>query len=374
MSEDASEYFSTSYLEARKRFLEAAKATNASIVSYGHTGLTGVEGEELSVDVATVGDPRARQALVLMSGTHGIEGYCGSAIQTGFMRSGSIARTRHIKCVLVHGINPFGFSHQRRVNEDNIDLNRNFVDFDKPPHNEAYPKIAKLLHRMPTLLTRAALVAYMVRYGFRALQDAVTRGQYSYPEGLFYGGQAPSWSHVTWSAILSQLLLGTQNAIFIDYHTGLGKYGVGQILCPVDPRREVGRTVRRTLIEIFGDEVKFLQECDPKSSMNPGNREAVATAPSGDILNFTMNSRDDGCFSGIFLEFGTLGPFAVLEALMADNAARQSLPNPLDMFGAKSRLRCAFFPDDRAWRSAVWARAREVTSRAAAALDARANA
>jgi hypothetical protein len=368
MNGNASEYFSNSYLEARRRFLEAAKSINAGIASYEHPNpnLKGVNGEELSVDVATVGNSNTRHALVLMSGTHGVEGYCGSAIQTGLMRSRAIPKAPHIKVVLVHGLNPFGFSHHRRVNEDNVDLNRNFVvDFKKPPHNDSYPKIASLLQRRPTLLTRAALIAYIVRYGFRSLQDAVTRGQYCYSEGLFFGGRAPSWSRVTWSTILAQRLRGSQNAIFIDYHTGLGKYGTGQILCPADPYSNAGQIARRTAFKIFGNEVKFLQT---EASTQPGNREAVATPPSGDILKFTIDSRNDGSFSGIFLEFGTLGPFAVLEALMAENAARQPPQNPLAILNAQARLRRAFCPDDRTWQNAVWTRALEVTSRATLSL------
>jgi Protein of unknown function (DUF2817) len=371
MKEDASEYFSTSYSEARRLFLEAAEASSAAITSYKHP-LLGVQGEELFVDVATAGSRDAPSALVLMSGTHGIEGYCGSAIQTGYLRSRAIEKTPHIKIVLVHALNPFGFSHVRRVNEENIDLNRNFVDFNNPPHNESYAKLAKLLHRKPTPLTRAVLIAYIVRYGFRTIQDGVTRGQYGYPEGLFFGGHAPSWSHVTWSTILAKHLHDTQDAVFIDYHTGLGKYGVGQILCSADPHSESGKIARREAFEIFGDKVKFVQVGNAKLATKVGNPEAVATPPSGDILNFTIESKKDSRFSGVFLEFGTLGRFAVLEALMAENRMVQ-LPNPDDTLRAKARLRRAFCPDDRRWQSAVWAQAREVTLRAAAALNARAS-
>ena len=44
--------------------------------------------------------------------------------------------------VLVHANNPHGFAHQRRVNEDNIDLNRNFIDFDaKTPESPEYAEL-----------------------------------------------------------------------------------------------------------------------------------------------------------------------------------------------------------------------------------------
>ena len=40
-------------------------------------------------------------------------------------------------------INPYGFAWTRRVTEDNVDLNRNFVDHDKPyPRNDGYLAIA----------------------------------------------------------------------------------------------------------------------------------------------------------------------------------------------------------------------------------------
>jgi hypothetical protein len=33
--------------------------------------------------------------------------------------------------MLIHALNPFGFAWLRRVNEANVDLNRNFQDFNK---------------------------------------------------------------------------------------------------------------------------------------------------------------------------------------------------------------------------------------------------
>ena len=37
-----------------------------------------------------------------------------------------------VAVLLVHAVNPYGFSHLRRANEDHIDLNRNFLDFSRP--------------------------------------------------------------------------------------------------------------------------------------------------------------------------------------------------------------------------------------------------
>jgi predicted deacylase len=34
--------------------------------------------------------------------------------------------------ILIHALNPYGFAWLRRVNEDNVDLNRNFRNFSEP--------------------------------------------------------------------------------------------------------------------------------------------------------------------------------------------------------------------------------------------------
>ncbi len=47
---------------------------------------------------------------------------------------------------MIHAVNPFGFSHLKRTNEDNIDLNRNFNDFSTPyPDNPVYEEVHDLL-------------------------------------------------------------------------------------------------------------------------------------------------------------------------------------------------------------------------------------
>jgi hypothetical protein len=72
--------FSNSYVEARAKFIAAASAANARIYNYGRDDLTGREGERLTCDVAVLGDDTAKTAVFVITGTHGIEEYCGSAI------------------------------------------------------------------------------------------------------------------------------------------------------------------------------------------------------------------------------------------------------------------------------------------------------
>jgi hypothetical protein len=89
----------------------------------------------------------AESLLLVCSGTHGNEGFCGSFCQTAFIEEGIIDAWRGaVAVLLVHAVNAYGFSHIRRVTENNVDLNRNFRDFAKPPpENPRYAEIHELL-------------------------------------------------------------------------------------------------------------------------------------------------------------------------------------------------------------------------------------
>jgi len=135
--------FSTTYREARAHFLAAASACGAQV--HSHTlPIPGAQGETLAMDVAIHGPADASKVLMTTSAVHGIEGFCGSAIQTGLLHD--LALAPDVAVVHVHAVNPHGFSHVRRVNEDNVDLNRNFIDFSQPlPVNADYADIHALL-------------------------------------------------------------------------------------------------------------------------------------------------------------------------------------------------------------------------------------
>ena len=152
------------------------------------------QGEPLHTDVALLGRRDARNALVLCSGTHGVEGFAGSAIQTGLLREGIGSRLGpETSILMIHAINPFGFAHLRRANEDNVDLNRNFIDHTRPhPASLDYDALADILAPtawwpLATGASIARLLIHRITRGKAALQAAITGGQYTHPQGLFYG-------------------------------------------------------------------------------------------------------------------------------------------------------------------------------------------
>jgi hypothetical protein len=185
--------FSASYAQARVKFLEAAAIATLPIRSHPHP-LAGRDGEALAMDVVLAGSPDADKLLIVTSACHGVEGYCGSGVQVFALHDAEWrekARAAGVAVLYVHALNPFGFSHVRRVTHENVDLNRNFQDFSKPlPVNEAYRALQPLLlpEHWPPDAENAATVAHFIEtHGMAAFQAAITRGQHEFPDGLFFG-------------------------------------------------------------------------------------------------------------------------------------------------------------------------------------------
>src|SRR5215472_448614 len=141
----AAAHFAQSYAEARDKFLAAGTASGARAFRHVHPSERGAQGEELSIDLMQIGDERASGLLLLTSGTHGVEGFCGSGCQVALLRDDAFraaVERSGVSVLMLHALNPYGFSHLRRANEDNADLNRNFVDLALPlPSNPAYAEI-----------------------------------------------------------------------------------------------------------------------------------------------------------------------------------------------------------------------------------------
>ncbi|HEX7389426.1 MAG TPA: DUF2817 domain-containing protein, partial [Acidiphilium sp.] len=227
--------FSTCYAEARTKLLASAEAANATVESHVLDTHTGALGETLATDTVLIAPEGAENLLVITSGTHGVEGFPGSGCQIGLLRDANmlgIAKANRVAILLIHAVNPHGFSHIRRTNEDNIDINRNCVDFAHPlPANADYREVHDLLVPKawpPTGANERALDAWRETNGAERLRTALTIGQYHTPNGLFYGGTAPSWSHRTLRAILKRHLPEYRGIGLIDFHTGLGPSGHGE--------------------------------------------------------------------------------------------------------------------------------------------------
>src|SRR5690349_19864698 len=186
----AAAVFPPDFTGARERFLALAARAELPVKTYENPQ-KGPTGERLATDVALQGDPSAQRLLVTISGSHGIEGFCGSGCQADWLMESARADLPADLAILhIHAMNPFGFAWLRRVNEDGVDLNRNFHDFTQPlPENPEYDMLADAL--VPSALTPEVVAAAEARIGkFRnergrnALQRARSGGQYKHPTGM----------------------------------------------------------------------------------------------------------------------------------------------------------------------------------------------
>ncbi|WP_244485674.1 M14 family metallopeptidase [Bradyrhizobium tropiciagri] len=226
--------FSDSYSEARQKFLAAAPKSRSYPCS-----AKGPSGEPLFTDAIYFGNSDAKKLLVLISGTHGPEGYCGSAAQLAFLQARFHEELPHSTAVLiVHALNCYGFAWDRRATAEGCDLNRNFVDFSKPlPANPEYEELADDL--VPAdrsgegaRSAEAVIAAYRAKHGELAYRSARSRGQYTRPGGLFYGGTGPTEARRTLEKVVEDFNVAARGqVVIIDYHTGLGPYGYGELQC-----------------------------------------------------------------------------------------------------------------------------------------------
>ena len=301
-------YFSVSYRESRDKFLAAAAQASASLTSVKHP-LLGPEGEDLYMDIACLGPDNADNAIVIVAGTHGIEGFCGAGVQTTLLRNPSaLASFQDIKLVMIHGHNPHGFAWLRRVNEDNVDLNRNYVDFSEAQDpNEYYLEVKDLV--LPKVFgeeSEAAMQAWIADNGVENYQKAVMSGQRIDPRGVFYGGTFATWSNETMHKVLPEVLAGQTNVALMDIHTGLGPYGHGDLIHSYARDSDEYNELKAW----FGEEV---------IAINAGDYEEVAAVPRGPIVSSLDTIVPDHNSFALVNEYGTVDFDRVIKAIRADN-------------------------------------------------------
>ena len=333
--------FSRDYSEARDKFLAAANEANAITTHYS-LDTRGPAGEQLTTDVAVVGPADADSALVTISGTHGVEGFFGSGAQVEWLRRDEAAGLRGVAAIHIHAINPYGFAWLRRTNEDNIDLNRNWIDFNETvAANALYDELADDLcpadwSEATQVRTGARLMAWIGQHGFAKLQTAVSQGQWSHPRGLFYGGTAPIWSRRTLVDILTSQLSKAKRVCVIDFHTGLGPFGYAEPIIGL-PRTDPG--FARTRAWIGGA---------ARSMVGDGS---VSAQVKGDSLSAIAHLLPNAQVDTVALECGIRPISEVLLALRADAWLHgYGDPAASDGRAIKKAIRDAFHSDDPGWQ------------------------
>lgn len=334
--------YALTYPSAREKFRAAAQATGAALYTYPGNA----NSDKLATDVAYFGNMNAQRRLVAVSGTHGLEGFCGSAVQIAWMKSGGPALLDdNTAVVMIHAINPWGFANLSRTTENNVDLNRNFIDFSKPlPANPGYHQLhARLLPAEWSTEgmrnAQAAMDEYESTHGRDALFDCLARGQYDYADGLNYGGAQREWPNLILEQIVEEHLAGACKVGFIDWHTGIGEYGEPFFLCFHDSESPL----RQQAVRWWGAE--RIEGAQPHGRARPNYQG---------LLCFGLQQfLGDTPLCGAVIEFGTRGwhmrRILRLDLWLKFHASGSQ--ERIDMHRAD--LLDAFCPVDEIWRAST---------------------
>ena len=346
-----SSYFQSTYQEARTAFLNAARAAGARLSHHIPPSLQNHD-PELAIDVAEWGPDDAEHVLLHISGTHGVEGYTGSAIQTAILED-AFELPPNTKLFMIHALNPYGMAYNRRVNESNVDINRNcFRDESKRGGTpDYYDVIDPVINptsppgRWNMFYIKAAIA--ILQHGFQALKQAVAGGQYEYPKGLYYGGDKTEDSVSFLETFVQQRCSQARDLTVIDIHTGLGEYGKELLMIDYKAPQNIDSLCKT----YFGK--------DPFRS----ERTGIAYEASGQLSQGIAALLPDQKVYWFTQEFGTYHPVRVASALRQENRYHhygEGLPE----HRSKQVLVDTFNPPDLDWRNQVVRRGKDVFQQA----------
>lgn len=343
---DKTTLFSPDYATSRQRFRDAAAALGLALEAHS-IGECGPDGTDLTIDAAIMSNCDAEHTLVISSGLHGVEGFLGAAVQLGLLRSWHASRAGlpRVRCVLLHALNPFGFAWRRRVNETNVDLNRNLLPQDESYSGspDGYASLDALLNPRRAL-PRAELVTLkfllaITRHGMPALKQSIAFGQYDYPQGLFYGGDNPSRTHEILSTHFDRWLGNSARVMHLDFHSGLGAWAECKLLVDTP----LSEAQRQRLARWFGADAV---ECTYTPDVAYRTRGSF-----GQWCAARYSSRD---YLYAAAEFGTFNPLRMLAGLRAENQAHHwESPRSASTERTKQQLVALFCPHAASWRTRV---------------------
>ncbi|MGD7045976.1 M14 family metallopeptidase [Jeotgalibacillus proteolyticus] len=349
------EYFPKTYEESREVFrknFDIIKALwpNAELTSHS----IGKE-EDNTIDmIYAEGTETNERVLFMTSGEHGIEGYAGAAMLDVFASElADLVDAKRTGICLIHALNPWGMKHFRRVTENNVDLNRNYlVDSSMPEDiNKEYERLLKLF--LPDGKIKSYLVEEseirnhmskgVVAEGYSGLMEAKGMGQFEFPTGVYYGGKEKEESAIFLSSIQRKLLSTFSKVIHMDWHTALGPTKeVTMVMSETDGRSE--------------KELKKEYGLRNVKTFSPADVKGDSTNHFYEIKN--LEFPQTRLFSALF-EFGTFGTSMsatireFLTITLENRLYHEGAEHEEDRQKILSEFKAMFYPDEHDWRMAV---------------------
>ena len=349
-----SAYWSESYEEARRKF-----RTSCSKIPHCKTHSITVDPmEDLSIDIAYVPSSKMNNSsssepphlVIHISGTHGVEGYAGSAIQNKLLQDiaqNDETNELHADILFIHSLNPFGMANFRRFNRYNVDLNRNTILSEekwkelksRDPNLTGYEFVSSVINPeyIPTypwtdIMLWLRLFYKLIQIGsFSKFGQCVVNGQYHKATGIFYGGfqlqneQKQLFEFIVngckkeWNVDLIGMMKQKKSKLtVIDCHTGIGPKGIDLLLSSTNQSIEKAAKTKNFPTEYFEDK-RRLQSKEKGEEIKEMYKFQVGGVRDG-IIELFQNECDNVDQIALTQEFGTVPGLLVLHALIMENA------------------------------------------------------
>ena len=309
-------------------------------------------GDALSIGVGWLGPERPSRVVALLSGTHGVEGPAGAAIQGQFVAADMLRQplAADEAVLIVHAVNPYGWFHGRRANEDNVDLNRNFRDFDEPlPASEDYLELDRFINPRDLsaeadAMSRHGLEQARDRLGNDQIRRVIMEGQHVVPDGVHFGGTAPTRSNGIVREIFAKAFAQAGAGVVLDLHTGMGAFGDWMAISGEGPDSEGDRWISRAI--------------SPQRLARPYATGDIDGAPAtqGKLARAVCAAAGHGSFRSLTLEFGTYAGIRVFRAEQRENCLFKHATADHELAAEiRAEMWECYVPASARWRASVMA-------------------
>ena len=364
VNEDYSALYPDSYESARDNFRTLSADLHATYkdVQYFPLWVTSVTDTDLTIDICYIpaqGD--SLNLLILSSGVHGVEGYVGHAAQQLFLENYlSDEFLQNTGVLLIHAVNPYGFKYTRRVTENNVDMNRNSPSTSDlyVKQNEGYSQVYDLINPQKKVRTGSLenrfffvkAINEIRKASLSVLRQAVLQGQYTYPEGLYFGGHGPEPQIEVLEPVISEISLPYRRIMMLDLHTGYGERGKLHLF--PNPMEDEERRKLESMFDGF--------------DIDWGDTDDFYTV-TGDFAGFVGTLNPGKEYYPMVFEYGTLnsqttmGSLKSIHIMILENQGRQhGFASIKDSLHVKADIREMYYPESVSWRNYTMQQTRDV--------------
>lgn len=349
-------YYHNSWYECRDAFILKAEQmkTEFDSVEVFSIPVASKTENDLTIDFCYIpASDTTKKLMVITSGTHGIEGFVGSAVQQMLMDDFFEAEMfSEVGLLFVHGMNAWGFKNERRFTENNVDLNRNYslskslFDTKNDGFIALYdmltPKGELNMNSLDNQFFMLKAIRQIAKKGMPALLQAFAQGQYEFQEGIYFGGYQWEQQVEILSKVLTQKAAPYQTVLNLDLHTGFGERGELHLF----PNPVEDPELRQTMETVFDGYQIDWGDSDEFYNVH------------GQYVEFVGELLKDKTSIPMLMEFGTLNTGSTLGAIksahitIAENqGAHYGYKAEKDKQKAKAGYYEMFYPPSEKWRT-----------------------